>query len=118
MSLASRLKIESKGMFVTSTFYAVAGIIFFISLVMASFAPHSGIISIFSLITAYGVFRKRTWAIYFVMVLFFVGTTFSAFVIYSALGTDYLLGLSAIVYLVLTWVFTAYAVSKRKISES
>ena len=117
MSLGSKLKIESTGMFVTSAFYAVAGIIFFISLLNASFAPHLGIIGIFSLITAYGVFRKRAWAIYFVAVLFFVSTTFSAFIIYEALGTDYLLGLSAIAYLALTWVFTAYAVTKRKIES-
>ena len=118
MSLRSRLKIESKGMFATSAFYAIAGIIFFILLLTASFAPHLGIIGIFSLVTAYGVFRKRTWAIWFVVILFLVGTTFSAFMIYSTLGTDYLLGISAIVYLVLTWVFTAYAVDKRNVFES
>ena len=118
VSLGSRLKIESKGMFATSAFYAIVGIIFFVLLVMASFAPHLGIIGIFSLVTAYGVFRKRTWAIWFVVILFFVGTTFSAFMIYSILGADYLLGISAIVYLVLTWVFTAYAVDKRNVFES
>lgn len=118
MSLGSRLKIESKGMFATSAFYAIVGIIFFVLLMMASFAPHLGIIGIFSLVTAYGVFRKRAWAIWFVMILFFVGTTFSAFMIYSILGADYILGISAIVYLVLTWVFTTYAVTKRKAFES
>jgi hypothetical protein len=118
VSLGSRLKIESKGMFATSAFYAIVGIIFLILLVMASFAPHLGIIGIFSLVTAYGVFRKRTWAIWFVAILFFVGTTFSAFMIYTILGADYLLGISAIVYLALTWVFTAYAVEKRKVFES
>jgi hypothetical protein len=118
MSLGSRLKIESKGMLATSAFYAIVGIIFFVLLMMASFAPHLGIIGIFSLVTAYGVYRKRTWAIWFVMILFFVGTTFSAFMIYSILGADYILGISAIAYLVLTWVFTTYAVTKRKVFES
>jgi hypothetical protein len=118
MSLGSRLKIDSKGMLATSAFYAIVGIIFFVLLMMASFAPHLGIIGIFSLVTAYGVFRKRTWAIWFVMILFFVGTTFSAFMIYSILGADYILGISAIAYLVLTWVFTTYAVTKRKVFES
>ena len=118
VSIVSRLKIESKGMFATSVFYAIAGIIFFVLLPMASFAPYLGIIGIFSLVTAYGVFRKRAWAIWFVMILFFVGTTFSAVMIYNILQLDYLFGIGVILYLVLTWVFTAYAVMKRKVFES
>ena len=118
MSLGSRLKIESKGMFATFAFYAIAGIIFLVLLPIASFAPHLGIVGMFSLITAYGVLKKRVWAIWFVMILFFVGTTFSAFMIYYILQVDYLLGVSAIAYLVLTWVFTVYAWAKRKVFES
>ena len=118
MSLGSRLKIESKGMFATFAFYAIAGIIFLVLLPMASFAPHLGIVGMFSLITAYGVLRKRVWAIWFVMILFLVGTTFSAFMIFNILQLGYILGVSAIAYLVLTWVFTVYAWAKRKIFES
>jgi hypothetical protein len=118
MSLGSRLKIESKSMLATSVFYAIAGIVFFVLLPMASFAPYLGIIGIFSLITAYGVFRKRAWVIWFVVILFFVGTTFSAVMIYNILQLDYLFGVGVILYLVLTWVSTAYAVTKRKAFES
>jgi len=118
VSIASKLKIENSGMFATSAFYAIVGIIFFVVLPMASFAPHLAIIGIFSLATAYGVFRKRAWTIWFVVILFFVATTFSAFMIYNIPQIDLLLGISAIVYLVLTWVFTAYAVTKRKVFES
>lgn len=105
-------------MFATSAFYAVAGIIFFVLLVLTNFAPHMGIIGIFSLVTAYGLFTKRAWTMWFVIILFFVATTFSAFMIYNVLGTDYLLGIGAIIYLVLTWVFTAYALAKRKTLET
>ncbi len=118
MSLRSRLNIESKGMFATSAFYAVAGIIFFVLLFTAGFAPQLGMIGIFSLVTAYGVLRKRTWVIWFVMILFFVGTTFSAFMIYSIFTADYFLGIGALAYLILTWVFTAYAITRRKAFES
>jgi hypothetical protein len=117
VSIGSRLKIESKGIFATSAFYAISGIVFFVLLATASFAPHLGIIGLFSLVTAYGLFRKRAWTIWFVAVLFLVGTTFSAFMIYYALGTDFLLGIGAIIYLALTWVFTGYAVTKRKTFE-
>jgi uncharacterized membrane protein (DUF2068 family) len=118
VSIGSKLKIESKGTFATSVFYAIVGIIFFVLLPMSSFAPHLAIIGIFSLITAYGVFRKRVWAVWFVVILFFVATTFSAFLIYNILQIDSLLGISAIAYLVLTWVFTLYAIAKRKVFES
>jgi hypothetical protein len=118
MSIGSRLKIESKGMFATSAFYTIAGIIFFVLLPMASFSPYLGIIGIFSLVTAYGVFRKRPWVIWFVMILFFVGTTFSAVMIYNILQIYYLYGIGSILYLVLTWIFTAYTMTKRKVFES
>lgn len=118
VSIGSKLKIENRGMFATSAFYAIVGIIFFVVLPMASFAPHLAIIGIFSLATAYGVLRKRAWTIWFVAILFFVATTFSAFMIYNIPQIDLLLGISAIVYLVLTWVFTAYAVTNRKVFES
>ena len=118
MSIGSKLKIENRGMFATSLFYVIVGIIFFVLLPIAGFAPYLAIIGIFSLITAYGVFRKRVWAIWFVMILFFVATTFSAVMIYNILQIDALLGLSSICYLVLTWVFTIYAVAKRKVFET
>ncbi|HVP15818.1 MAG TPA: hypothetical protein VMT42_00415, partial [candidate division Zixibacteria bacterium] len=85
---------------------------------MASFAPYLAIIGIFSLIAAYGVFRKRVWAIWFVIILFFVATTFSAVMIYNIRQIDALLGLSSILYLILTWVFTLYAWAKRKEFET
>jgi hypothetical protein len=118
VSVASKLKIESRGMFVTSAFYAAVGVIFFVLLVMAGFPPYLGIIGIFSLITAYGIFRKRAWTIWLVMILFFVGTTFSAVMIYYVLEIDYVLSIGVVIYLILTWIFTAYVVVKRKSFES
>ena len=93
VSIGSRLKIENRSMFATSAFYAVAGIIFFVLLVLTNFATHLGIIGIFRLVTANGLFTKRAWTVWFVIILFFVATTFSAFMIYNVLGTDYLLGI-------------------------
>jgi hypothetical protein len=117
MSLGSRLRIESWGMFATSFFYAIVGIAFLALLPLSGFPPHIGILGILSLIAAYGMFRKRAWSIWFVIILFFAGTTFSAYVIFSVLTRDYLLGVGMIFYLILTWVFTAYAANKRGILE-
>jgi hypothetical protein len=117
MSLGSRLRIESWGMFATSFFYAVVGIAFLALLPVSGFPPHIGILGILSLIAAYGMFRKRAWSFWFVIILFFASTTFSSYVIYSVLTRDYLLSVGMIFYLILTWVFTAYAANKRKVLE-
>ena len=116
MSLKSRLKIESVGMFVALIFYAVAGIILLAVLPLANFPPHIGIIGILSLLTAYGLFGKRAWTIWFVIIVFLVGTTFSVATLYF--GRDLLLDISMIAYLILTWIFTAYVTNKRKTLES
>jgi hypothetical protein len=114
----SKLKVENKGLFVTFVFYAIVGIAFLILLPMTSFAPHLAIIGIFSLIAAYGLLGKRGWVIWFVVTLFFVATTFSAFMLYYAVGRDYIIELGMVFYLVLTWIFTVYALPKIKTFKS
>mgnify|MGYP006268464179 CR=1 FL=1 len=118
MSIRSKLKIENVGMFTAFLFYAIVGITWFVVLPMANFPPHIGILAILSLIAAYGLFRKRSWTIWVVVVLFFVVTTSSVVTLYYLLGKDLLIDVSMIAYLILTWVFTAYAVDKRKTLES
>jgi hypothetical protein len=118
MSLGSKLKIESKGMFTAFVFYAVAGIICFIVLATDFRLIHIGIIGIFSLTTAYGLFKKRVWTIWLIVMLFFVVTTFAVYNLYYFLWKDLLLDISMIAYLILTWVFTAYTAAKRNTLES
>jgi hypothetical protein len=50
--------------------------------------------------------------------LFFIATTFSVYTLYYFLGKDWLLDISMITYLFLTWTFTAYTAAKRKIFET
>jgi hypothetical protein len=117
MSLGSRLRIESWGIFATSAFYAIVGITFLALLPMSGFPPQVGILGILSLIAAYGMFRRRAWSFWFIIILFFASTTFAAYIIFSVFATDYLLSVGMIFYLILTWVFTAYAANKRKVLE-
>jgi len=105
-------------MFAASVFYAIVGVVFLVYMFMANFPPHLAIIGLFSLVAAYGLLKKRPWAIWFVIILFFTGTTFSAFMIYDVLTRNYILGIIMIAYLILTWVFTAYTASRRKTIES
>ncbi|MDH5482798.1 MAG: hypothetical protein OEY22_07970 [Candidatus Bathyarchaeota archaeon] len=118
MSLKSKLKIENIGTFTTLAFYVVVGIICFAILPFANFPPHVGIIGILNLITAYGLFKKRIWAIWLVTVLLFVITTFSTVMLYYRFGSDLILSISLVVYLILTWIFTVYTIAKRKTLES
>jgi uncharacterized membrane protein YecN with MAPEG domain len=118
MSLESKLKMESKGMFAAFVFYAVVGIICFVVLATDPRLLQIGIIGIFSLITAYGLFQKRVWTIWLIAMLFFIATLFSAYNLYYFLGKDLILDISMIAYLILTWVFTAYIAAKRKMLES
>lgn len=116
MPLKSKLRIENVGMFMALIFYAAAGTICFAVLPMTGFPPHIGIIGISSLLTAYGLFRKRAWTIWFVIMLFFTVTTFSVATLYF--GRDLLLNISMVAYLILTWISTIYIADKRETLES
>jgi uncharacterized membrane protein HdeD (DUF308 family) len=119
MSLKSKLKIENFGMFAASVFYTLVGLLCFMVLIIdeRARAPHIGIMGILSLITAYGLFEKRNWSLWVVVALFFIGTTFSAYTLYYTLGEDLFINISAIVYLIFTWVFTTYVTAKRRTLE-
>ena len=118
MSLKSKLKIESVGMFASFVFYAFVGIIWLAVLPITGFPPHIGIIGILSLTTAYGLFKNRIWALWLIVALFFIITTFSVYTLYYAFGKAILLDIAVIAYLILTWIFTAYTASERKMLES
>jgi hypothetical protein len=111
-------KIGNKGMFVTSIFYAAVGIIFLVLLPSTDFAPHIALLGVFSLVTAYGLLRKRAWSFWLVLILFVSGTTFALFMIYDALVNAFLIAIGMIAYLILTWVSTGYAALKRNTLES
>lgn len=114
MGVKEKLKIESLGMFAASLFYAAGGIVC-LAILAADFALiHIGLIGILSLAAALGLFTKRAWALWFVVILFFTVTAFSASMLYYTMGTNILLDTATAVYLVLTWFFTAYMAAKRK----
>ena len=119
MSLKSKLEIEDFGMFAASVFYTLVGLLCFMVLIIdeRARAPHIGIMGILSLITAYGLFKKRNWSLWVVVALFFIGTTFSAYTLYYTLGKELFLGISVVAYLIFTWVFTIYVAAKRRTLE-
>ncbi|MEM3695172.1 MAG: hypothetical protein QXJ11_04360 [Candidatus Bathyarchaeia archaeon] len=114
MSIKSKLKIESTGMLLAFVFYIVAGALCFYFLATNPSLIHVGMIGILSVITAYGVFGKRFWALWTAIILFFMVTMFSAVMLYYFFGTDIIIDLGFVAYLILTWIATAYLASKRR----
>ncbi len=94
-------------------FYGAVGIIFLALLFLTNFPPHIALIGIVNVITAYGLLKKRFWAPWLAIALFFIATTFSTVTLYYTITTDALASIAMIAYLALTWVFTAYVISKR-----
>jgi len=118
VSFGSKLKTANIRALAPVAFYGAVGVLFLVLLPLANFPPHIGLTGILSLITAYGLFKKRFWATWLVVALFFVATTFSLYTLYYVIFSNWIVGISMIAYAVLIWVFTAYTLSKRKPSEA
>ena len=114
MALASKLKMENLTSLASTAFYGIVGIVFLALMAMNGFPPHVALIGITSVVAAYGLFMKRKWANWLVVALFFVATTFSLFTLYYVIATDAMAAAGMIAYAVLTWIFTALVVVKRK----
>jgi hypothetical protein len=81
---------------------------------LTGYPPHLSFLGILSLITAYSLFAKRGWAPWLVAILFITNTAFSLDVLFSVGFSNMLVTLSMFAYAVLTWVFSAYIILKRK----
>ena len=114
MSLSKRLKTFKPFQLASIAFYAVTGLILLAFLPLTGYPPHVGFLGIFSLITAYSLFVKRGWAPWLVAILFIVITVFSLAVLFSVGFSNIVVALSMLAYAVLTWMFTAYLLLKRK----
>jgi hypothetical protein len=118
VSFASKLKTADVRALVPVVFYGAVGIVFLALLPFANFPPHIGLTGILSLVTAYGIFKKRFWGLWLVVALLAVATTISLYTLYVIAFTNVIVSISMIVYAVLTWLFTLYIVLKRKPTEA
>ena len=114
MSFMSKLKTVGMQTLAPTVFYGAVGIIFLALLPLANFPPHIGLTGILSLVTAYGILKKRFWALWLVVALFAVATTLSLYTLAVIAFTNVVVGISMIVYAVSTWVVTLYIVLRRK----
>jgi hypothetical protein len=117
VALNSIIKNESLGSLLSISFFGFVGLILFIMLPLSGFPPHVGLLAVTSIAAAYGLFKKRGWAIWLVAALLFVATTFSVFTLYFVVGNNLLATMGMGGYLVLSWVFTVYVFMTRKPQE-
>ena len=114
MPIATKLKTFKPFQIASIAFYAVTGIILLAFLPLTGFPPHLGFLGILSLITAYSLFAKRGGVPWLVAILFIAITAFSLDTLISASFSSVLVALSMLAYAILTWLFTAYILLKRK----
>lgn len=123
MGLRSKLGIEYKGMFFFALFYLVAGVANFVILGIYGFSLfHVALVAVLSLIAAYGLYRVQRWSLWIVVALFFIATTYDAFLLnafWASYATILDVGslfavIALIAYLILTLVATIYVVARRK----
>src|SRR4030042_5100902 len=90
VALDSKLKNTSVRTLAPIVFYGVVGVLFLVLLPIANYPPHIGLTGVVSLIAAYGLFRKRWWALRLVVALFLVAATISLYTLYFPLPTNWL----------------------------
>ena len=118
MPFTSKLRSIELGYVAPIGFYSIVGIIFLATLPFANFPPHIGLTGILSLVTAYGLFKKRFWAIWLVAALFAAATAIALITLYFVAFSNLVASLSMVAYAVLTWVFTLYLAVKSRPAEA
>lgn len=106
MPATTKLKTLSVTALAPIAFYSVVGVLLLVLLPSASYPPHIALTGIMNLITAYGIFTKRSWAKWLIAALFFVATTLSLYTLYHVITSNWIVSISLIAYAVLTWIFT------------
>lgn len=123
MDFRSMLKIEYKGLFFFAIFYLIAGIVNFVVLGVYGLGLfHVALVAVLSLVVAFGLYRLQSWSLWFVVALFFIATTYGAFMLNVSMKSyavnpdpnSFLVILVWIIYLALTWIATTYVAAKRK----
>ena len=77
MTLKSMFNTKNPMVLLFSIFYIIAGIVEIGYWALENFSapPHIIVLGILSLITAYGLFKMKKWAVPLVIALFFIGVT-------------------------------------------
>ncbi|MCW4000034.1 MAG: hypothetical protein NWE93_07330 [Candidatus Bathyarchaeota archaeon] len=111
--LQAKIKALSPAQRLATVFYAATGLLLLAFLPLSGYPPHVGFLGIFSLIGAYSLFTKRSWAPWLVFVLLITNSVFSLYTLYAVGLSNIIVALTMIGYALLTWLFTYIAAVKR-----
>ena len=120
MTSKSGFKIENPTVLLFSIFYIAVGIaqVGYFAIESSAAPPHIPVLGIFSLITAYSIFKMKKWSVFLVVGLFFTGVTFGAItlntsIIVQTFGGALLFHLALIAYMIMLAIAVIYIVAKR-----
>ncbi len=118
--MTSGFKIENPFVLLFAVFYLVAGIaqLGYFAIEISTAPPHLPILGIFSLVTAYSLFKLKKWSIFLVASLFATGVTFGATTLNASIMVQtfeaaLLFHLALIVYIIMVSVAFIYFLLKR-----
>jgi hypothetical protein len=114
VSFASKLKTANFRELAPAIFYGAVGVILMVLLPFANFPPHIGLTGVLSLVAAYGLLKNRFWSFWLVLALLGVASVLSLYTLFVVAFTNWIVALSLIAYVVLTWAFTLQLALKRK----
>ncbi len=103
--------------YLSAVFYLASAGFFFYSLVIDLNMIHVGLLGFLSLITAFGVFKRKSWSVWSAFLVFCAGNAFAISLLLNPLTMETLEILSEIgliVYLILVWATMLYLSIKRR----
>ncbi len=113
LSGALNLKTANPAVLASLAFYAATGIILLVLLPLSNYPPHLALTGIVSLITAYALYMKRSWAKWLIAALFFSVTTMTLYTVAFVIFSNIIASIAMLAYAILTWYFTYYAFIKK-----
>jgi len=117
MTMGLKSKVRSLGLLAALCFYIISGILCLAALALDFRLVHMALIGALSLISAFGLFMEKGWALWIITILFFTATTFSVCMLYYTIGSDLALSSIMLVYLFLTWIFAFHSASRKRAFE-
>lgn len=116
-SKESKFRIENVFVYLLAIFYLVSAGFFFYLMAADLNMIHVGLLGLFSLVTAFGVFRRENWSVWLAFLVFCAGNAFALSLLLNPMFMEIfgiLAEISLIVYLILVWVAMIYLSVKRR----
>lgn len=118
-----KLRPEHPGRLLVSIFHVIAGVVFIVVLALYNFRLfHVAVLAVLNLMSAYGLFRMKTWsakliaALFLPQIVFGIITLYLSFTMWTLPSTWEItvFNISLIIYVVLCFISFVYVIAKRR----